>query len=764
MFSEQRRMVVVSVAIALLVVVPNGRCAEPKKEEKKAMSQTASPQEGLSPERVREVAAMLPERPAGVGRPTSDRVAWDKLAANAAYQQAVKRAEPLLKLPIPEQPDDLFLDFSRTGNRTRWQKVASERRSRVTWLVLAECLENKGRFLPAIEQVVAALCAERTWVMPAHDRSLANFNGKSIDIDLASSALAWNLATADFLLGDKLSAETPRLIGENVRRRVLDPYRAMFTGARKPNWWMLTTNNWNAVCLAGVTGAALTTIESRDDRGRFVVAAEKYSRNFLAGFTPDGYCSEGLGYWDYGFGHYVLLSETIWQATGGKLDLFARPEVKAPATFGSRIQIIGGVSPAFADCGVTTRPAPEIMFYVNRRFGLGLADYDELAASATLGSLFEAMLYAFPNSASQTKPAPRTSTGPELRSWFDHAGVLIGRPAPGSKCRMGVALKGGHNAEHHNHNDVGSYVVVLGERPVLLDPGAETYTARTFSSQRYESKLLNSFGHPVPVVAGQLQRPGRDGQAKVLEAKFSDLVDTLKLDIRSAYPCPDLKMLERTFVYSREGAGSLTVTDRVEFASPQSFATALITKGGWRQLDGRSLVVYDLDEAVRVEISAAGSEFTIQAEEIHEDAPVQPTRLGIVLTQPVTSASVTMAITPMDLPEASAGGNLLRNGGFEYGTWCWSLPQGCQGSLSDERVASGKWSLKITDHDAKVGSNVSSALIPVSGAGAFMLRGQAYHVSGRGVGLYIKFFNAEREMINPRGSSTRNSTCMAGYS
>jgi hypothetical protein len=48
----------------------------------------------------------------------------------------------------------------------------------------------------------------------------------------------------------------------------------------------------------------------------------------------------------------------------------------------------------------------------------------------------------------------------------------------------------------------------LGDRPVLLEPGVETYTARTFSRRRYESQLLSSFGHPVPVVAVKLQRTG----------------------------------------------------------------------------------------------------------------------------------------------------------------------------------------------------------------------------------------------------------------
>jgi hypothetical protein len=602
---------------------------------------------------VRAVAAILPEKPVGVGRPLSDRAAWAELARRAAFQDVIPRAEKILAEPLPEQPDGLFLDFSRTGNRRRWEQVAFKRRGRVSALALAECLENSGRFLPALEQVVEALGAERTWVFPAHDRSLGNFNGTQTDIDLFSSATAWNLATAGYMLGDRLSAATRARIRENESRRVLEPYRAMFTGQREPNGWLRTTNNWNAVCLAGVTGTVLAQVEGRQERAEFVAATEKYCHHFLRGFTPDGYCSEGLGYWNYGFGHYVLLAETIRQATGGGLDLLALPEVAAPATFGARIQILGGVAPAFADCAVSARPAAPLMWFLNRRFGLGLREYEAPEARENLGSLIETAIYAFPNSASEAKPAA-AGAGPEVRTWFEDAGILIGRPAAGSACRIGVALKGGHNAEHHNHNDVGSFVVVLGDRPVLLDPGAETYTARTFSSRRYESQLLNSFGHPVPVVAGKLQRTGEEAQGKVLRTEFTEHADTLVFDLRTAYDCLELKTLERTFIYSRAGAGSLTVTDRVEFTAPQSFATALLTRGQWEGRGDGTLLVRDGDEALRVEIDTGGEAFDIQAEEIREDAPVQPTRLDLNLARPVTTATVTLKITPETREEGEA--------------------------------------------------------------------------------------------------------------
>ncbi len=705
--------------------------------------------QGLDPDRLHAVAAMLPERPEGSGRPLSDRPAWGRLASLEEYKDVIRRAETFLTSALPEESDDLFLDFSRTGNRTRWESVASRRRGRLSWLVLAECLENKGRFLPVVRQLVESLCAERVWVMPSHDVSLKNFRGEVIDIDLASSALAGNLAQADWLLGDALGEDVRRQLRDNVRRRVLDPYEAMVSGARKPNWWMRGTSNWNAVCLAGVTGAGLAQVESREGRARYVVAAEKYSRNFLAGFTEDGYCSEGLGYWNYGFGHFVLLAETVRQATKGGVDLFALPEVKAPAAFGLGIEIINGVYPAFADCSTNARPSPGIMYFVNRRYAMGLKDCDDPDIRRCFHSLFEAMIFSFPNAASLSPTVESVSKGPGLRTWFDKAGVLIGRPAEGSSCRMGVALKGGHNAEHHNHNDVGSYVVVVGERPVLLDPGAETYTRRTFSKQRYEGKLLNSFGHPVPVVAGQLQRPGRDAEAKVLRADFTDKADTLQLDLRSAYPVPELKTLERTFVYSREGAGSLTVTDRVEFTAPQSFGTALITRGSWLRKPDGSLLVYETDESLQVRISASGGELAVRSEEIHEDAPVTPTRIGVDFTEPVAAASITLTIIPMDMTDDRSAGSLLRNGGFELGSWGWLWPKGDMGAVSTEQAASGTHSLKIVDRDTTTGSNISSARMPVNGAGNFLLRGKVFHVSGKGIGLYVKFYDAKRKLLNP---------------
>jgi hypothetical protein len=411
---------------------------------------------------------------------------------------------------------------------------------------------------------------------------------------------------------------------------------------------MTGTNNWNAVCLAGVTGSALAVIDSRETRALFIAAAEDYSKNFLKGFTDDGYCSEGLGYWNYGFGYYIMLSEMIHQATDGKIDLLQNNKAKQAATFGFKIEIINGVYPAFADCSIRAEPSSRLMYFISRRLGLGLRNWEQIDPVSAGSSLYQSMMYSFPNSASSSLPAQNASEGPGIRSWFENAGVLICRPARSSASSLAVALKGGHNNEHHNHNDVGSFVAVLGDRPLLLDPGGEVYTARTFSSRRYESKVLNSFGHPVPLVNGKLQRTGRQALGRVVHEDFSENIDSLVLDISSAYDVPELEKLQRKFDYCRQGSGSLAVTDEVVFSKPCDFGTALITFDKWQQLSGSSLIIRDQSKALRVEIKVTGADFKIQPETIEEDISGSrlPTRLGINLTKPVLRAVVSLTIRP----------------------------------------------------------------------------------------------------------------------
>ncbi len=590
-----------------------------------------------------EISSFLDDKPVGPGISISDREKWDKLMTAAAFKKVVADAEKLLKEPMPPTTDDLYLDFSRTGNRTRWQDVNFTRRSRIKIFTIAECLENKGRFIKPLEATIGEICKEKVWVMPAHDRKLENFEGKFIEIDLASSMLGLNMATSYFVLGDKLSADCRKLIEDNIGRRILGPYRNMLSGKQPMIWWMTGENNWNAVCLGNVTAVGLIMIDSKEERARFISEALKYIKYYIAGFTDDGYCSEGMGYWNYGFGHFAGLAEAILKATHGKINLFNDRKVKTITEFASNIQIINGVCPAFADCDISAKPMGSLVKYIDYRYGR-TACCDNFTIDS---DLFYSLSISFPEKTEI--PALPEKESDLRRSWFNNAGILVCRPDKDSSCKIGVALKGGHNGEQHNHNDVGSFVIVQGKEPIVLDPGGEVYTARTFSGNRYESKLLNSFGHPVPVVAGQLQKTGKEAKAEVLKTVFSPECDTLELDMKQVYDVKELKSLKRTFVYSRKGSGSLTVSDEVSFTKPMTFETTILTFGTFEKKSDTSIVISAGKEKILAEISTDGGNIEIASEEIKEErhGKQNPVRISLKLEKPVEKATITVKYSPL---------------------------------------------------------------------------------------------------------------------
>jgi hypothetical protein len=602
--------------------------------------------ETLDASRIQEIAAMLPAQPAGFAWPVSNRAAWQKLAANPAFATVVSDAAKTLVKPLPDQPDNLFLEFSQTGNRTHWQNVASQRRGRVAKFTLAEALENQGRFLPALEKTIVALCAENTWVMPAHDGSLKNFHGEEITPDLGATGLAAELAEADFVLGDKLSLATRQLIRSNIRHRVLEPFRAMIEGRRPETFWVRTPMNWNAVCVGNTVFAALTLESSTEERAFYAAAGERCIRYFLSGFTPDGYCAEGIGYWNYGYGHFILLTEALRQATGGKIDLLNDDKAIAAALFCRRSEILPGIFPTISDCSPGSKPSAQLTAYVCGRLGLDAGSNQLVGAGGDLAMAL--MLASLDGNLPVARKLEKFNESP-LRSFFPGGGVLLARTAANAEPPFAVALKGGHNNEPHNHNDVGSFSVVLGREMVICDPGGEVYTKRTFSAHRYDSKVLSSFGHAVPVIAGQLQKTGADARGVILETNFTAAADTFKLDYRSAYAVPSLQKLERTFVFQRGETPALEVRDEVKFSQPEQFETALVTWGKVNATGANTLEITDGDSTLRVTIDTQGREFKWRQEKIDEDVQSKrkPIRIGIELNAKISSGVISLRIAPV---------------------------------------------------------------------------------------------------------------------
>ena len=111
--------------------------------------------------------------------------------------------------------------------------------------------------------------------------------------------------------------------------------------------------------------------------------------------------------------------------------------------------------------------------------------------------------------------------------WLPNLQIMTAR-----RGNLYVAMKGGHNGESHNHNDVGSFIVYGNNEPLFIDPAVGEYTAKTFGKDRYDIWTMQSQYHNLPQINGTDQKDGKTFAAKVVSHKNGQLT----LDITAAYP------------------------------------------------------------------------------------------------------------------------------------------------------------------------------------------------------------------------------------
>jgi len=585
---------------------------------------TTSRQTDLPP-----IAPMLSAIPAGFAPRISDRAAWNKAGHHPGMTELLSAADHMAHDAPASMTRELFHEYWTHDDATKWNTGLKVCAARLLRLVLAECVRNDGNLLPAIHREISTFCDAPFWISPGHDWECENRDGIRVTIDLHSAMSAWSLATADWMLGDTLSQDLRCRIRQEIQRRVFQPYRECAIEGKRPLWWLTETNNWNAVCHAGVVGAALALIDSREERAAFIATARTYLRHYLDGFSPDGGSSEGITYWNYGFSHYVFLSESVRAATSGAVVLLDDPRIPDIARFAPRMEIQNAIFPAFSDSNLRVEPSAWTVGILSRRLGLGLTRWEN-----RLGGNDGWLNYELYSSAMVlfTDPGPdagkKASHNLALRDWFPDRQIYIGRQDDSSL--PSVALKGGNNAEHHNHNDLGSFTVVISGQSLVLDVGRELYNKRTFSKHRYDSPLNNSYGHPVPIINGKMQIGGPDAAAVCLKACFTDQSDEVVLDLTRAYDAEGLQSIIRHFTYKRGPSGYLEVRDEMRTTRPMGFGTALILTDSWRQINPQEIQIFN-EKACLLCTLECSEPVNVSCEKLDVITPERfiPVRLGL---------------------------------------------------------------------------------------------------------------------------------------
>lgn len=499
--------------------------------------------------------------------PRSNRNAWTSLPPSVT-QPWITLAEEHKEKGYPSLPMSLYLQVKRTGESfTGWQ-VFCIRRALLGTFLLAECMEDQGRFLDAIIDGIYTISEETSWVQNVNMRSkgMALPTEEDNYPDLCSTETAQLFGWILYYVGDRLDQEDKgireRMLRE-VRRRVLQPYLD-----RSDYWWMGLgegrINNWNPWCNMNVLQAIACLEYEPEFRASIVEKVCESLDVYIARYPDDGACDEGPMYWGAagaGLGKCVELLRWI---TNGAVDGSQIEKLKNIGSYFSKVHIHGEWYVDYADGDAKVDISPSVY-----RFGKLLGDETLMAHGRatqplapnlyTWFSTYDYLVSIF-DSAERNALLPRA---PYLKSaWFDVCQILCAREQSGSERGFFLSCKGGNNAESHNHNDIGNFIAYLDGKPIFIDLGTEDYTVKTFSEERYSLWYVQSQYHNCPTVADVLQHDGLSYGAKSVMHRTENDSDVVIMDIASAYPAASgLKTWKREFRLQRGNGSQILLKD-----------------------------------------------------------------------------------------------------------------------------------------------------------------------------------------------------------
>lgn len=491
-------------------------------------------------DRLQLVGTLKPFVPA---EPARNRAAWDGLP-EAVRAALVADGERALATDYPALLATLWLDYTRTGDRARFEAAYFSRRRLLNALVLAECVEHRGRFLDRIIDGLLFICEESGWQLPAHNSQVRGGARSALSdvtqpiIDLFAAETGAQLAVAVALLGVELDAVTPEIvqrIDHELERRIFAPYLS------RHFWWMGNgdepMNNWTAWCTQNVLIAAFSRPKSNEVHHRIVRQAGRSLDAFMKDYGDDGACEEGVLYYRHAglclFNAMVVLDAVAPDAFG---PLWREPKIRNMAEYIMRMHVDGPRYFNFADSSAVVERCGAREYLFGKAVGSeALADFaaGDWAAEKKLTQPDEINLFYRVQSAFVIAEleAHRIAPPAKVDSWLPSVGLMVAHDGVFS-----LAVKAGDNGDSHNHNDVGSLTLYKQGRPVLIDVGVETYTRKTFSADRYEIWTMQSAWHNLPTFEGVMQRDGEAFAARDVEVSLGDDVASISMDIAGAYP------------------------------------------------------------------------------------------------------------------------------------------------------------------------------------------------------------------------------------
>lgn len=400
------------------------------------------------------LAKLVPEHPRVLVNSEGFRTIADRRRADPELDEVIRGVESYARSLWDVPP------LERVVVGRRLLGVSRQAIERITSLALARHTTGDLRHAERAAEEMLAIAAFSDW-NPSHF------------LDVAEMATA--LALGYDWLHDDFDAATRTAVSDALREKALDSLEV-------PMGWEKGTSNWNSVCFAGLTIAALAIADEEPASARRVLRrADANNPRAMGEFAPDGVYPEGMSYWVYGAGYQTLRFAALETALGD------RRWDRWPNFARSLWFVVHNIGPTgkpfnFSDCPGRTRLSAGLVKMAS------VAERPEaLAPFRVGGSLLERV-----NRRRLTAlialwwPDDRTAIGETpARSYFGggHQPIAAHRERWDDPRAMYLAAKGGSATISHAHLDAGTFVYEADGVRWAIELGQPNY-------HRYESTGL----------------------------------------------------------------------------------------------------------------------------------------------------------------------------------------------------------------------------------------------------------------------------------
>ncbi len=477
-------------------------------------------------------------------------------------------------------------------------------------------------------------------------------------------------------LYEYLSKETRNTLKEAIINKAFLP-----SLESEYNGFLTRTTNWNQVCNAGLTLAALSIFDEAKEESTYIIERSTESIKLAAqGYAPDGNYTEGYQYWFYGTTFHIMMLAALESALGSDNDLHKIDGFMKTAEY--ILFMTSTVAQAFnySDSGARQRPNIAMFWFAQKSNNPSLLYWEKfmLDKKEYLKSFGEDRLLPALMSFGNT-PGFSHVQAPKTNMWVGKGTtpVALFHRNWGEVNAQYLGIKGGKANVPHGHMDAGSFVYDANGVRWAMDFDPENYTVieshikdlwnLSQNSGRWKLFRLNNKAHNTLTINNKNHLVG--GTATIIDYFETSEECGAKINLSPVFGS-DIKSAIRTGKLSGD---DLIIEDVIETNDKSASINWRMVSQAIPTIDSENNYIR-LERGGKVKYLTVESEFPVTLrqwsttpDKEYESSNSFANLIGFESALPANRTC--KFIVKLSSTKPVSGNELIRNGGFEIYEW-----------------------------------------------------------------------------------------------